>query len=72
MKIIANIAGGGLNRQRSLEVFKADIKDIKEVLERAFSPDSAPVVMSTTVTPRTSTGTPTLQSQADSIIRGDG
>jgi hypothetical protein len=72
MKIIANIAGGGLNRQRSLEVFKADIMAIKEVLERAFSPDSAPVVTSTTVTPRTSTGTPTLQSQADSIIRGDG
>ena len=58
MKIIANIAGGGLNRQRSLEVFKADIMAIKEVLERAFDPDSAPVVMSTTVTPEASSGTP--------------
>ncbi len=58
MKIIANIAGGGLNRQRSLEVFKADIKAIKEVLERAFDPDSAPVVMSSTVTPEASSGTP--------------
>ena len=58
MKIIANIAGGGLNRQRSLEVFKADIMAIKEVLERAFDPDSAPVVMSRTVTPEASSGTP--------------
>jgi len=31
---------------------------IKEVLERAFDPDSAPVVMSTTVTPEASSGTP--------------
>jgi hypothetical protein len=72
MLIIANIAGGGLERQRDEETFMVDIQKIREALARDFDPDSAPVVTSTTVTPRTSTGTPALQSQADSIIRGDG
>jgi hypothetical protein len=72
MRIIANIAGGGLERQRDEETFMVDIQKIREALARDFDPDSAPVVTSTTVTPRTSTGTPALQSQADSIIRGDG
>jgi hypothetical protein len=72
MRVIANIAGGGLNRYRSEELFRADIQDIRDRLAADFNPRSAPVVTSATVTPRTSTGTPTLQSQADSIIRGDG
>ena len=58
MKIIANIAGGGLERQRDEDVFMEDIMAIRDALARAFSPDSAPVARSATVTPEASSGTP--------------
>jgi hypothetical protein len=59
MKIIANIAGGGLERQRDEETFMADIEAIRDALSRGFDPDSAPVARSATVTPEASSGTPT-------------
>ena len=58
MKIIANIAGGGLERQRDEDVFMEDIMAIRDALARAFDSNAAPVVRASAVTPEASSGTP--------------
>jgi len=69
MLIIANIAGGGLDRNRSEEVFRADIADIREIFARAFDGNAAPVVTSSSASPIQSTGSISdVQGRANEIL----
>lgn len=66
--VIANVAGGGLNRQRDEATFRSDVMKIREALMKEVGADGPPVASSTSPQAGNSGEMSTATSRADSIV----